>query len=385
MAAIGPGRVMEAMLSGALLSHKNWRIRAGLFTLYAHQAVQFGGHAFVMQDPGVLGRAIDALNEADPELRRAGVEALAALATQVGPQRVLALLAKRDVRPAHVAAVQARYRELSGGGGGAGPQLSSSTTLPEDHAPAPAATAAAAAAASQQMARRRPASSEQPSRSGVVETRVGGGGDGEFMAAQSPQLPAVPGPGRPALASAGAFSGPGRPGSQPTAASAHSASSGSSSGPGLVPGPGPRPLQPAAVSFGAPAAVGAYDAVLEFVVQSADPQAVAADECVQSLCCVNSSAVWQPGVRGSLAEDAGKVKPLPVSSPKELSRVFDDVAVVCANSNSEWKARSAALDRLRGVIAGGAVSDVDGFAALVPRLRDPLVCQLQDLRSSIVR
>lgn len=92
MSAVGPPPVMEGMLAPKLLGHKNWRIREGLLQLYAAQAVRFGQDACVALEP-VLSCATDALNDAQPDVRKAGIEALAVLCTQVGLPRVLGHLA----------------------------------------------------------------------------------------------------------------------------------------------------------------------------------------------------------------------------------------------------------------------------------------------------
>lgn len=395
MAAAGPQRVLEGMLTPATAGHKNWRVREGLLALYAAHVARFAGGAAVLLD-AVLPRAADALNDAQPTVRQAGVEALAALAVQTGLQRVMAALSKRDVRPAHVASVQARYRELAAGGGGGGdgaapaPPAPQQQQQPAARPPQPASSSGpgrpaplqqrpsqqpASYAASQPsnggptpLARTRPAP-EPPSPSAAAPATVAparggrlddGGSRTDYSGSSSNSSSAAPAAGR-------------QPYALPRGGGAAAATSGSlSSTTGSV----------GSSSFGGG---GGTDGVLIFEVQQLHPADVASDADVQALCgLADHPSLWHPGVLGSLIDDAGKVKPVACASLRDAAKVVDDVAALCATSNSDWKARQAALERLRGAIVGGAAS-LEGFATLLPRLRDPLVTQVQDLRSSVVR
>lgn len=287
--------------------HKNWRVRESILVLFVTQREHLGPAA-----DDLLPRAMEALNDASPDLRKAGIDACAAAAMHAGLPRVLSKLAEASVRPQHVTAVQAAAAQL--GVAHALPHVSSSPVM---RAPVGRLVDAPLVDAAGSMSARAPMSAARPPSSS--------------RSAAAPAATPVP-----AIAV-------------------------------------PKPVDMHALEDeDASGAVALEDA--------------AADPCVQELKCLNSSPLWRAGVVAGFEGDIGRAKPLPLlsGSVKELTAKINDFVGACATSNTDWKSRSAQLDTLRGLISGGAAG-IDGFAALVPRLRDPLCAQVQDLRSSIVR
>ena len=104
MANCGASAVLEAACSGGSgkgLTHKNWRVREGVLTLYA-QALTESLAAGSAQAPAavavllacgselVLPHACALLSDARPELRKAAVDACAAQALREGLARITA-------------------------------------------------------------------------------------------------------------------------------------------------------------------------------------------------------------------------------------------------------------------------------------------------------
>lgn len=268
-----------------------------------------------------------------------------------------------------MASVQQRHRELGGGGGAVGASSEAS--------PPPAAAAVSrrqpavgVAPAPAPAARRQPAPVDGSHPEPLARTRPAAvapsSGNGHFDdGSTDAHASHAAAPLRTATASRQAPSAGARSGS----ATGGSAASFSADGSYPLNGSGGG---------------GATGSVISFYIDSLDPASVESDECVDALSQLSASSAWRPGVLGSLHKEAGETKPLPVSSLRDVIRVVDEVATICANSNHDWKARDEVLKRLRGVIAGGATAE-EGFASQILRLRDPLVAQLQDLRSQVVR
>jgi len=301
--AAGPEAVVGLLLDKGVV-HKNWRVREGVFSMYAWQAEEFAAGAAV--STSLTGPGADALGDAQPDVRRAAADALARLGMQVGLARVVSQVEERGARPAHVKAVRDRYAELGGqGGAGAAPPPPPAQRLVEHPEP----TAA-------------------------------------------PPVVAKLAP--PIVAKVAAPAG--------RAASAGAAA--------LAPLPAAAPYRPA----------------LELVTGSSDEQLCAYPALV-TLTHLSGGPWWEPGIPNdgdALRDEIGRPKPLPIPAARDLARAVDDFCSTCSTTTVDWKERSAALEKLRGLIAGGLVN-ADGFAAIVPRLREPLCVQVQDLRSSICK
>ncbi|RYE99733.1 MAG: hypothetical protein EOO41_00630, partial [Methanobacteriota archaeon] len=98
---------------------------------------------------------------------------------------------------------------------------------------------------------------------------------------------------------------------------------------------------------------------------------------------LHRSASWWPGVVG-FGDDAFTAKEVPCFTQKDVSSIVDGVLACCGTTSSDWSARCAALERLRGGLLTGLAS-VEGALPLIPRLRDALCVQVQELRSSLVK
>ncbi|KAI3892714.1 hypothetical protein MKX03_020765 [Papaver bracteatum] len=77
------------------------------------------------------------------------------------------------------------------------------------------------------------------------------------------------------------------------------------------------------------------------------------------------------------------VDPIKVYSEKELVREFDKIGSILV-PEKDWSLRIAAMQRVEGLIFGGA-TDYPCFPALLKQLVPPLSTQLSDRRSSIVK
>ncbi|KAI3888789.1 hypothetical protein MKW92_013155 [Papaver armeniacum] len=77
------------------------------------------------------------------------------------------------------------------------------------------------------------------------------------------------------------------------------------------------------------------------------------------------------------------VDPIKVYSEKELVREFDKIGSILV-PEKDWSVRIAAMQRVEGLIFGGA-TDYPCFPALLKQLVPPLSTQLSDRRSSIVK
>ncbi|KAL7084377.1 hypothetical protein ACP275_14G220300 [Erythranthe tilingii] len=77
------------------------------------------------------------------------------------------------------------------------------------------------------------------------------------------------------------------------------------------------------------------------------------------------------------------VDPIKVYSEKELIREFEKIATILV-PEKDWSIRIAAMQRVEGLVIGGAV-DYPCFRGLLKQLINPLSTQLSDRRSSIVK
>nr|APT37048.1 CLIP-associated protein B1 [Gossypium hirsutum] len=77
------------------------------------------------------------------------------------------------------------------------------------------------------------------------------------------------------------------------------------------------------------------------------------------------------------------IDPIQVYSDKELVREFEKIASTLV-PEKDWSIRIAAMQRLEGLVSGGA-ADYPSFRGLLKQLVGPLSTQLSDRRSSIVK
>ncbi|CAA2934086.1 CLIP-associated isoform X1 [Olea europaea subsp. europaea] len=77
------------------------------------------------------------------------------------------------------------------------------------------------------------------------------------------------------------------------------------------------------------------------------------------------------------------VEPIKVYSEKELIREFEKIASTLV-PDKDWSIRIAAMQRVEGLVSGGAV-DYPCFRGLLKQLVGPLSTQLSDRRSSVVK
>ncbi|XP_047940470.1 CLIP-associated protein [Salvia hispanica] len=77
------------------------------------------------------------------------------------------------------------------------------------------------------------------------------------------------------------------------------------------------------------------------------------------------------------------VEPIKVYSEKELVREFEKIVSTLV-PEKDWSIRIAAMQRIEGLVIGGA-ADYPGFRGLLKQLIGPLSTQLSDRRSSIVK
>ena len=95
-----------------------------------------------------------------------------------------------------------------------------------------------------------------------------------------------------------------------------------------------------------------------------------------------SEAAATPGGEAS-GDSSGEVNPIPVYSEKELTSEIDKLAEHLRHP-TDWAVRSAAIRRLQGLVLGGAC-EYPSFTSHLKSLREPLVAQCSELRSSLVR
>jgi len=81
-------------------------------------------------------------------------------------------------------------------------------------------------------------------------------------------------------------------------------------------------------------------------------------------------------------EPADDVQPVICAAGRELSREFE-LLQKSLEQRDDWSARCRALKRLQSLVLGS--SQVEGFASAVLRMREPLLAQVADLRSALVR
>eukprot|EP00930_Biecheleria_cincta_P096084 TRINITY_DN87967_c0_g1_i1.p1 TRINITY_DN87967_c0_g1~~TRINITY_DN87967_c0_g1_i1.p1 ORF type:complete len:1089 (-),score=192.08 TRINITY_DN87967_c0_g1_i1:62-3301(-) len=77
------------------------------------------------------------------------------------------------------------------------------------------------------------------------------------------------------------------------------------------------------------------------------------------------------------------VEPIMCASEKELAREFDAIHKTLSDVRGDWNNRCIALKRTQGLVLGSA--HIDRFLPLCLRLREPILTQVQDLRSAVVR
>ncbi|KHN02436.1 CLIP-associating protein 1 [Glycine soja] len=87
------------------------------------------------------------------------------------------------------------------------------------------------------------------------------------------------------------------------------------------------------------------------------------------------------GGEGDITEKP--IDPVKVYSDKELIREFEKIASTLV-PEKDWSIRTAALQRVEGLVLGGAV-DYPCFCGLLKQLVGPLTTQLSDRRSTIVK
>eukprot|EP00949_MAST-11_sp_MAST-11-sp1_P003517 g3517.t1 len=78
------------------------------------------------------------------------------------------------------------------------------------------------------------------------------------------------------------------------------------------------------------------------------------------------------------------VDPVSIGSARELFREVSELQEVLGSKESIWSKRISAMQHLQGLLAGGA-ADLDGAESILRKLIDPLLVQLKELRSSVVR
>lgn len=418
MGALGPHALAGPVFAEPTLLHaRNWRLREGVLRLYAAQVLAFGEGAAPAGD-ALTHAAATALTEAAPEMRRAAADALACLALSfawsaaaavaggsrgrsaasstgavptdrdraAGLTRVLGILAQSadkglQLRAVHTTAVRERHAALAAsldGAGGAGGSHDDAAGIDDDHHDDGHDGATGVAGG------------RGVSAGGAGRAAGGGGGGGGAGLGDTHRSTA-------SAASAGSGgSGSGGGGSRPTTGKLHlkvpgpdgsappSSSLASSSGFSAASGSaaGSRAPTPSAASSGS----GLFPAVGTVYAPSWDE--AAADAAVNSLCELHASPLWRCGVVGFPPAEVGAVRPVAVASGRELAKVMDGILAVCATTTSDWNERSKALDRLRGLVAGGPANptpSVDGFAGQVARARDALCTQVQELRSSLAK
>jgi len=397
MGNCGASAVFEVACGlGKGLTHKNWRVREGVLSLYARaveDCLQGGGsgsHApaavAVLLNVGnelVLPQACALLSDARPELRKAAVDACAAQALREGLAKVQARAEKAGARATHVKAVEERLVELRSEGGGlvgagapsapSGASASTAVALGAQQAAGPGVTYAASKAEQHQQQQR------------------GGGGGGAFtsveeaLRAEAREHAAPPGSGREGGAATHHSSAP-QPLSEGVQQPHHHHHHHHHHHQQQQQQPPHQPPQQ---------------------LSEAQWAEYAAHPSLASLCHMHSGPWWVGGVLGELGDEVGlcrglgvgggpsttgataPLKPLhfPTRTGREVGRFLDDFAATCGNTTPEWRARTAALERLRGYVASGALflPEAGYSPAALARLRDPLCAQVQDLRSQIVR
>lgn len=92
-------------------------------------------------------------------------------------------------------------------------------------------------------------------------------------------------------------------------------------------------------------------------------------------------ATTEPAGRSS---SATSVKPMRVSSDRQLAKEVATIASALETSQIDWNERMDALAKLRGLVAGPAV-DMDSYPSAMTKLVSPLQTQCADLRSAVAR
>lgn len=78
------------------------------------------------------------------------------------------------------------------------------------------------------------------------------------------------------------------------------------------------------------------------------------------------------------------VAPVKVVSERELTNEMEEIALNLASVDIDWNVRLRTLQRLQGLVYGGA-ANLPSFLSLLPRLKEPLSVQISDLRSAIAK
>mmetsp|Transcript_48076 Transcript_48076/g.112371 ORF Transcript_48076/g.112371 Transcript_48076/m.112371 type:complete len:792 (-) Transcript_48076:82-2457(-) len=98
-------------------------------------------------------------------------------------------------------------------------------------------------------------------------------------------------------------------------------------------------------------------------------------------------ALFSPQTMVDLAPSKS-IKRVPISGDRELQRELDGIQRTLADQKGDWKGRMKALQQLQGIVLASSESTTFSgrdFAQHTARIREPLVAQVQDLRSAIVR
>jgi len=85
---------------------------------------------------------------------------------------------------------------------------------------------------------------------------------------------------------------------------------------------------------------------------------------------------------------ARSIKRVHIPNDRELQREFDGIQRTLSDNKGDWKQRMNALQQLQGIVLGCSENSnfvPRDFAQQAVRIREPLVAQVQDLRSAIVR
>ena len=96
-----------------------------------------------------------------------------------------------------------------------------------------------------------------------------------------------------------------------------------------------------------------------------------------------SGGGWGSESAAASGGDEENVTPVPIYSEKELALEFSQIGEQLGHK-TDWAVRNAALRRLQAIVLGGAC-EYHSFLGHLKGLREPLVAQVAELRSSLVR
>jgi CLASP N terminal len=397
MGVLGPEPIAQPIFQNSkLLNHKNWRVKEGILKLYTAQVLAFSSAAVTPGDD-LLHACASALVDAQPEMRRAATDAFATMGLQRNGDlnRVLSILntvAERRgiaIKPSHIAAIRERFVTFSslpgssssgagdlegtdgtgrgegggegwdnsGGGGYAGGGSGGGGYL--------GSTASSGLSAS----------SSAPSSASKLKLKVPGPLGVDVSAANSSTGPASLASSHGSTGFSSGGGGGGGAASRTRAATAGSVGGGGWGSASSAGGGGPLSSPVSTASFG--------------VLHAAEWDEVSSDPLLPSMCQLASSPHWKFAVLGGFTPaEVGVIKPIELSSPKDLVRLIDGVVTFCSTTTSDWAERSKALDRVRGLVAGGKKNpcmSIEGFPQQIARIRDCLCTQVQELRSTLAK